>query len=127
MRFRSLEDIPLHMQPEASTQLFTKHNAILAQAHHTSPGSLLERSPRNEPLATPQSEAIHSGRYVVRVVSYRQRLLDEDNLSAKYFCDGLRYAGLLPEDSPAICQILTTQIKVQTKAEQRTEITIDIP
>lgn len=56
-----------------------------------------------------QDEDAHSAEYLVRVTSVRKRLLDEDNLCEKFHIDGLRYAGLLPDDAPAKCRIETTQ------------------
>ena len=61
---------------------------------------------------------------VVSVVSYRFRLIDPDNLCVKYHLDGLRYCGLLIDDTAAHVQLSVRQIKVATKAEERTEIEI---
>lgn len=117
-----LEDLPFSLQNQVSAQLYGAN-----KPHSPASSPIVERPLGDEPLAKEKGQAGHPARYVVRVCSHRQRLLDEDNLSAKYFCDSLRYAGLLPSDAPAICQIITTQVKVKTKAEQRTEITIEIP
>lgn len=63
-------------------------------------------------------------RYVVRVVSVRIRLLDEDNLCPKYVCDFLRYCGALPGDAPGICKIETTQRKVEKEEPEHTEVRV---
>lgn len=94
------------------------------QVDRESASAVMERPVSNEPLAAPQAQADHSGRYVVRVVSYRTRLLDEDNLAEKYHVDACRYAGLIPADSPDQTHIEVTQEKVKTKEQERTEITI---
>lgn len=84
----------------------------------------LERAPRPRPLATPQGQDGHPDRVLVRVVSHRRRLLDEDNLAEKYFVDCCRYAGLISGDSPGQAKIEVCQVKVATKADERTEILI---
>ncbi len=91
------------------------------------PDPLLERHLPNEPLAADQTKAANSTRYSVRVTSYRRRLLDEDNLAEKFHVDALRYAGILPSDAPERCEIITTQAKVRTKAEEKTVIEITLP
>lgn len=63
----------------------------------------------------------------MRITSYRRRLIeDRTNLEAgiKYFEDCLIYAGLIPGDSEAEITRTVSQIKVATKAEERTEIEI---
>ncbi|PTX92074.1 hypothetical protein DB346_24310 [Verrucomicrobia bacterium LW23] len=65
-------------------------------------------------------------RYRVRIISYRRRLLDQDNACAKFHIDSLRYAGLLPDDAPALCRIEPVeQIQVATPAEEKTVIVLE--
>jgi hypothetical protein len=109
------------VQAQIAAQLYANRTP---HDHSPAPAPILERGAGERPLATAQAQAGHSGKYLVRVVSFRCRLLDEDNLCEKYHVDGLRYAGLLPSDAPGCCRIETTQQKVRTKAEERTEITI---
>lgn len=90
----------------------------------SSPDTKLEPASRNDPLATPQVKGANPPKFLVRVTSYRTRLLDEDNLAEKYHIDTCRYAGLLPSDAPGKAQIKTSQKKVGSKAEERTEIEI---
>jgi hypothetical protein len=113
------------MQAQAMAQLHPTTNGN--KTDHLSPAPVVERSPRQRTLATPQIEKGHSRKCFVRVVSYRCRLLDEDNLCEKYHVDALRYAGLISADSPDLCRIETTQQKVAAKADERTEITITYP
>ncbi len=74
---------------------------------------------------TPREEG-YSVRCEVRIVSFRQRLLDIDNLygGVKYFVDSLRYAGLIYNDDPESITLHVSQVKVKTKQEERTEIEI---
>ena len=86
-----------------------------------------QRPARHEPLAAAQVEAGNSKRYVVIVTSRRIRLLDEDNLIEKYHIDSLRYAGILPSDTPEACQIQVRQEKVAKKDQEETLIEVRIP
>lgn len=94
-------------------------------------GSFSERAVYDGPVGQAKGKTGHTGcsdsRYQVRVISYRQRLLDEDNLIPKYFIDSLRYCGVLPSDAPDKTHITTTQKKVETKQQEKTIIEIDIP
>lgn len=60
----------------------------------------------------------------VRIVSFRKRLIDPDNLCPKYFIDCLRYSQLIPDDRAQDINLQVQQQKVKSKAEERTEITI---
>ena len=51
-------------------------------------------------------------RILVRVTSFRRRLLDEDNLAEKFHVDCCRYAGLIPSDTPECARIEVRQEKV---------------
>ena len=68
-------------------------------------------------------------RVVVRFTCYRTRLLDWDNLpgSCKTLCDGLRYAHLIVDDSPAHIDASVEQIKVTRRDQEKTEIQILYP
>lgn len=63
-------------------------------------------------------------RFLVRIKSFRKRLLDEDNLCEKYHCDLCRYAGALPSDAPGTATIEVTQEKVGPKEPERVEIEV---
>lgn len=124
-----LHELPHHLQNQVAATFFPK--AGLKYAHINPPcrppDPILERHLPNEPLAADQAQESHPGIYSVHVTSYRRRLLDEDNLCEKFHVDALRYAGILPSDAPQSCHIQTTQKKVCTKAEEKTEIVIIIP
>ncbi len=84
-----------------------------------------KRPVRHEPLAAPAREKGNVGRVVVRIKSFRCRLLDPDNLCPKYFIDGLRYAGLIAGDSPQEIVLEVRQEKVATRKEEHTLIEIE--
>lgn len=82
---------------------------------------------RHEPLATGEGKEAHAGQVHVRVVSYRTRLIDPDNLCPKYFVDCCRYGGFIKNDTAKEIEFSVSQTKVKTKAEECTEITITTP
>lgn len=65
-----------------------------------------------------------SGRFLVRFVSVRKRLLDEDNLCEKWYLDCLRYTGIVRDDRPEEVKVITTQRKVEPGEEEYVEISI---
>lgn len=72
----------------------------------------LERNSWNGALGQGQIQNLNSGKVLVRLTSYRARLLDEDNLCEKYHIDCCRYAGLIRQDSPGAAKIEVRQEKV---------------
>lgn len=104
-------------------ELFPNASAgFLALNSRTAPK--LERSARNAALPKSQREDAYSGRFLVRVKSFRHRLLDEDNLCEKYHVDCLRYAGIISDDSAAKTKIEVSQEKIGSKETERIEITV---
>lgn len=69
---------------------------------------------RNEPMAAKEREISHSERLHVRVISYRKRLCDADNLCPKYFIDCLRYAEIIKDDSAKYITLEVGQQKSET-------------
>lgn len=98
---------------------------IPVPADNSPPTAKSKRGLRNGPLAAGQAKKADSAFYVVRVTSFRSRLIDTDNLVAKWHVDALRYAGILPSDAPDKARIETSQVKC-AKGEARTEILIEI-
>lgn len=86
--------------------------------------SKLEQNPRRAALGPRQKKKGNPDRYVVRIVSVRSRLLDQDNLCPKYAVDFLRYCGAIPSDAPGTTAIETTQRKTQEGEEDHTEIKV---
>lgn len=68
-------------------------------------------------------------RPVVRIVGFRCRPLDPDNFAAsvKDLLDGLRHAGLIGGDEYWRISLETSQRKVDSLKEERTEIELDLP
>ena len=70
-----------------------------------------------------------STRAVVRIRSWRTKLLDKDNLyrGCKALLDSLRYACLIPGDSESEIDYEARQIKVAHRWEEKTVIELDLP
>lgn len=111
----------LHARFPRASQSFLRLNPPVGAA----PAALVECGPRPGPLGTAPAEEGDSGRVLVRVTSYRRRLLDEDNLCEKYVVDCCRYAGLLHADTPAEAHIEVRQIKVKGKENEGTLIELN--
>jgi hypothetical protein len=84
----------------------------------------LERVVGNGTLGKVQAKRPDSGRFLVRVISVRKRLLDEDNLCEKYHVDCCRYSGLLPKDSPGTAKIEVSQQKAEAGGAEEVRIEI---
>jgi|HubBroStandDraft_4_1064222.scaffolds.fasta_scaffold248133_2 hypothetical protein len=83
-----------------------------------------QRDTRDGGVGEIQVQKGNLGRFLVIVKSYRRRLLDQDNLVAKYHVDLCRYAGILPSDAPGCAEIKVTQEKVGSKEPERVVIEI---
>lgn len=121
----NLNDLPPKYQQQAQLQL--SGGAVQPDARRAAPDPVVEQGHANESSRPAPPSAKHSGRYTVRVVSYRRRLLDEDNICEKFHVDSLRYANCLPSDAPQHCAIITTQVQVKLKKDERTEICVTSP
>lgn len=68
-------------------------------------------------------------RVKVRIVGLRARPLDCDNYagSTKDMLDGLRHAGLIPDDAPWAITLQTEQVKVAHRKDECTIIEIEYP
>jgi hypothetical protein len=120
-RFR-LDQLPEHVQAQVSKQLYGNPSP-----DNPASSPVVERTLSDGPLAAPKAKEGDTAKYLVRIKSYRVRLLDEDNLCGKWFVDALRYASILPSDTPDKAHIEICQEKVAHKVDQRTEITISYP
>lgn len=83
-----------------------------------------QRGNDNAALAAGQVQSGSSQRFLVRVTSFRKRLIDEDNLCPKFAVDCCRYAGLLPDDAPGETKIECRQEKVGKEEDEHTVIEI---
>jgi len=81
--------------------------------------------PVDEPVAEDAGEIAYQGRCLVRITSFRVRLLDTRNLWDKHFVDALVESQILFDDSPKHAQIEVDQIKVSDPSLERTEIVIE--
>lgn len=91
-------------------------------------GAELERAAGNEPLAKGKKKKADRRRFLVRITSVRDRLLDEDNCCSKFCTDLCRYAGILPSDAPGTAKIETLQRKPQKGEAQHTIVEVfEIP
>lgn len=98
---------------------------IRENADDQSPANpIMERHPRNEPLAAKEVQGFAGAGILVRVTSVRSRLIDEDNLCEKYHVDLCRYAGIIPDDAPGVCRIETTQRKAAKGEAQHSIIEV---
>jgi hypothetical protein len=107
--------------PNAS-ESFLKANCDLVGS--ASPRPKPEPPVRHEPVAEKAREAGDTSRFHVRVVSFRRKLCDPDNLCPKYFIDCLRYAEIIPDDRPQDITLEVRQEKVKRKEDERTDIEI---
>lgn len=73
--------------------------------------SELESSTGHGALGTQEVQRPSSKRVLVRVTSFRKRLIDEDNLCEKYHVDLCRYAGIISGDAPEQTKIEVYQVK----------------
>lgn len=104
---------------------FNEYQARRNQAGRSPPSSQPEQVVQHDTLAEKPGEGINPARVHVRITSFRRRLIDPDNLCPKYFIDSLRYAGIIPNDREEDIILEVSQVKVKTKAEERTELTIE--
>jgi hypothetical protein len=102
---------------------WTKEQLRDYETRRASSSAKPERAIQNEPVATPKRKAVYAGKVHVRIRSFRTRLLDPDNLCAKYFVDCLRYSGLIPDDRAEDITLEVSQVKVN-RSEQRTEVEV---
>jgi len=86
-----------------------------------------EQSIRNESLGTVKGKTESADRPIVRITSFRTRLLDTDNLTPKYLLDALRYAGAVFDDREKDIRLEVSQVKVVHRNEEKTEIEIEYP
>lgn len=108
----------LKLFPNASGSLLARNGQGAREAAE------LERRPEVAPPPTDTVQACATGLLLVRVTSVRCRLIDEDNLCEKYHVDCLRYAGIIPDDSPDKVRIETSQRKTAKGEAEHTVIEV---
>lgn len=85
---------------------------------------LMECPVRNEPLAETQGPKGRNPRVRASITLFTRRPLDDCNLSTKALIDCVRYAGIIIDDNWSNLEVKADQRKVETEAEEGTEITI---
>ncbi len=107
-------------------RLLPEASDALLDANAQDPGEITELECDNEasPRAAPQRTYKMEGKFLVRITSFRKRLLDEDNLCGKFYCDMLRYCGAIPGDAPQQTSIETRQSKIGSKENE--EILVEV-
>ena len=88
------------------------------------PSPQSKRGVRVKSLGKGQGEEGMRAEYTISIRSRRVRLLDPDNLYVKDVVDQLRYARLIPEDTPEVVEIDITQEKVSGYKQEETIIKI---
>jgi len=88
------------------------------------PSAKPKRGVRVKSMGKGQSEEGMRAEYTISIRSRRVRLLDPDNLYVKDVIDQLRYAGVIPEDTPEVVEIDITQEKVSGYKQEETIIEI---
>lgn len=88
------------------------------------PSSHAKRGVRVKSVGKGESEEGMWAEYSICIRSLRVNLLDPDNLYVKDLIDQVRYADLIPEDTPEVVEIDITQKKVATYKEEETKIII---
>lgn len=94
----------------------------LLDVKSSSRNSKPKRTVRNEPLAKNEGKEENAGRIHIRFTVKRKRLIDPDNIVAKYLIDCLRYAGAIPDDR---AKDVTLEIK-QEKTREEEETLIEL-
>ena len=91
----------------------------------TGKAAVVERNPRHGALGTRKVQKRDTRKFLVRVTSFRKRLIDEDNLCEKFHVDLCRYSGMLPSDAAGKARVTTGQEKVGSDEDERIEIVIE--
>jgi len=99
-------------------------NASPKQPQRKAQGSKPIRAVRNELLGVAQGKETDSASILVRVTSFRKRLIDPDNLTPKWFIDCCRYCGWIEDDTAKDVSVETRQEKVLAKEDETTLIEI---
>ena len=86
----------------------------------------VERNSSNEPVAKRKAAQFDTP-VSIRIVSYRSRLADPDNISGKAAIDGCVHCGILCDDTAkeVASYRADEQIKVKSTEDEQTEIIIE--
>ena len=115
------------MKPLALTDVNPRYHAqIIAALAPRLPNSQPKQDAQLLPLGADKDEGGGQGCVTVRITRCGTKLLDLDNLygSVKFVCDALRYAQIIPEDSPTAISLEVRQ-KLCKRGETGTLIEIN--
>lgn len=102
--------------PSASADFYARNSSKTAK---------LERDSGDAPLEKKKVQRRSSQKFLIRITSVRKRLIDEDNLCSKFFCDLCRYAsGGVFGDEASTTKIETCQRKTEKGEQEKTIIQI---
>lgn len=77
-------------------------------------------------LGEKKAKEANPQKYRLCYQSFRCRPHDPDNSVTKFTTDQLRYSGIIPDDTSEYVELqVKPDIKVSTKSEERTELTIE--
>ena len=109
---------------EQLEERLARNPALALRNPHLCPPSCPQSEPAVclESVGTTPREDCHAKSCAVSIVSYRHRLLDTDNLCAKYFLDAIRYSQLIADDCADEIEYSIRQEKVERPEDERTEI-----
>lgn len=118
-----------HMTRDELKRMFPNASASTIRANLRADDSkpspaVMERREPDAPRTKAPDDKRNATRFHVCVQSVRKRLLDEDRICEVSVVDCLRYAGIIPGDSPAQAHIETTQRKTAKGEAEHTEITV---
>jgi hypothetical protein len=102
------------------------YERISTKAKRKTPPPLTQPPLLHEPLSEVEGKEGDPSRLLVCIESVRTKLLDTDNLygGAKFYCDFLRYAGVIPEDTEDQIELKVTQRKIRKGEEEKTIIEV---
>lgn len=88
--------------------------------------SVVECNPVNGSSGEDAREGEATGKFHIRFISVRKRLCDPDNLAVKWLLDCLRYAQIIPDDSPDKISLEVTQRKCKRGRAEKEHTLIEI-
>lgn len=109
---------------EKGTKPSHRHRASVDNNNERLSSPKFKRGVRVKSVGKGQSEEGMRAEYTISIRSRRVNLLDPDNLYVKDVIDQVRYAGIIPEDTPEVIEIDITQEKVSHYKQEETIIEI---
>jgi len=102
------------------------HRPAEAVDNNNNPGQTADvELPAGRKRSRKNEGAAFTSRVSIEIVSYRSRFADADGISAKAAIDGIVAAGVLRDDSAKeISEVRYRQVRVQSEADEKTEIVI---